>query len=250
MLALAKGRYAARVATCATGQEAAQRLRHRVFVQRGGARVGGKGRESDRFDAACHHVLIEEQATGVLVCCFRLMPLDADTGISRSYAAQYYDLDALGRFPGRMAEVGRFCIHPGYCDPDILRVAWGAMTRLVDAEGIEMLFGCSSFPGTEPRGYLDAFGLLKARYLGPKRWLPRVKAAHVVSFARDLAQKPDTRRAMATMPPLLRTYLIMGGWVSDHAVVDADMNTLHVFTGLEIGAIPANRARALRAVAG
>ena len=41
----------------------------------------------------------------------------------------------------------------------------------------------------------------------------------------------------------------MGGWVSDHAVVDAEMNTLHVFTGVEIGAIPAARARALRLVA-
>ena len=52
------------------------------------------------------------------------------------------------------------------------------------------------------------------------------------------------------MPPLLRTYLMMGGWVSDHAVVDDDMNTLHVFTGLEIAAVPPARARALRMVAG
>mgnify|MGYP006206379873 CR=1 FL=1 len=52
------------------------------------------------------------------------------------------------------------------------------------------------------------------------------------------------------MPPLLKTYLLMGGWVSDHAVVDRDLNTLHVFTGLEIRAIPEGRARALRMVAG
>jgi putative hemolysin len=52
------------------------------------------------------------------------------------------------------------------------------------------------------------------------------------------------------MPPLLRTYLLMGGCVSDHAVIDGDLNTLHVFTGLEIAAIPPARARALRAVAG
>ena len=39
---------------------------------------------------------------------------------------------------------------------------------------------------------------------------------------------------MLRMPPLLRTYLLMGGWVSDHAVVDRHMDTLHVFTGLEI----------------
>jgi putative hemolysin len=53
---------------------------------------------------------------------------------------------------------------------------------------------------------------------------------------------------MLRMPPLLRTYLMMGGWVSDHAVVDRQMNTLHVFTGLEIGAIPAARKRLLRAL--
>ena len=54
---------------------------------------------------------------------------------------------------------------------------------------------------------------------------------------------------MAGMPPLLRTYLLMGGWVSDHAVVDRDLGTLHVFTGLEIGAIPPARKRLLRGVA-
>ena len=41
---------------------------------------------------------------------------------------------------------------------------------------------------------------------------------------------------------------MMGGWVSDHAVVDRQMGTLHVFTGLEIGAIPESRKRLLRAL--
>jgi hypothetical protein len=31
-------------------------------------------------------------------------------------------------------------------------------------------------------------------------------------------------------------------------VIDAQMNTLHVFTGLEISAIPAARAKALRTI--
>jgi hypothetical protein len=40
----------------------------------------------------------------------------------------------------------------------------------------------------------------------------------------------------------------MGGWVSDHAVIDKQMDTLHVFTGLEISAIPDARKKLLRAV--
>jgi len=38
----------------------------------------------------------------------------------------------------------------------------------------------------------------------------------------------------------------MGGWVSDHAVVDRQLKTLHVFTGLSIDAIPEARKRLLR----
>ncbi len=171
--------------------------------------------------------------------------------IGRSYSAQFYELSALQSFDGPMVEVGRFCLHPDWCDPDILRVAWGAMTRFVDATGVEMLFGCSSFHGTEAAAYQDAFAMLKDRHIAPKRWLPRVKAPNVFRFAQKLRRrKPDARQAQLGMPPLLRTYLLMGGWVSDHAVVDRDMNTLHVFTGLEIKAIPPARSRLLRAVAG
>ncbi len=60
----------------------------------------------------------------------------------------------------------------------------------------------------------------------------------------------DRRAALASLPPLLRTYLGMGGWVSDHAVVDRELETLHVFTCVEVDRIPAARAASLRAVAG
>ena len=242
---LAKGRYCARLAEGVADTRAAQALRYRCFVD-----ADGGGLDADDFDAACAHVLVEDQRSGSLVCCFRMLPLDNGAQIGGSYSAQFYALDRLEGFSGRMVEMGRFCIAPEAQDPDILRVAWGAMTRFVDAQGIEMLFGCSSFQGTDEAAYLDAFAMLKHRHLAPKRWLPRVKAPRVFRFAQRLRRKPDAKRAMLTMPPLLRTYLMMGGWVSDHAVVDEKLNTLHVFTGLEIAAVPPSRARLLRAVAG
>lgn len=242
---LRKGRYEARAAATAADLRRAQELRHRAFVGPAG------GQDADAFDAICTHVLVEEVATGDLVCCYRLLPLADGSGIGRSYSAQFYDLSALAAFPAPMAEVGRFCIDPDRRDPDILRVAWGAMTALVDRQGVQMLFGCSSFRGTDATAYRDAFAQLKDSHLAPARWGPGVKAPDVVRFARDLQRvTPDPRRAALAMPPLLRTYLLMGGWVSDHAVVDRAMGTLHVFTGLEIGAIPPARARLLRAVAG
>ena len=166
--------------------------------------------------------------------------------ILSSYSAQFYDLSGLSEFPGVVAEIGRFCIHPQWQDGDILRVAWAAMTAYVDENNIEMLFGCSSFSGTDAGLYQDTFAMLKARHLAPARWLPRIKAPEILAYAHGKSRIPDLKQALSAMPPLLRSYLIMGGWVSDHAVVDRGMNTLHVFTGLEIRAIPESRKRLLR----
>ncbi len=243
MLNLRKGRYAARIAETDADLRAAQGLRALAFR-------GAEGLDTDPYDARCTHVLVEETRSSALVCCFRLLPLQSGADIGRSYSAQFYELSALSDFDGPMVEMGRFCIHPDWRDADILRVAWGAMTAYVDEQGVEMLFGCSSFHGTEARAYYDAFALLRDRHLAPKRWLPRVKAPAVFCFASRLRRKPDLKAAQAAMPPLLRTYLLMGGWVSDHAVIDRDLGTLHVFTGLEIRAVPPARARLLRGVAG
>lgn len=243
MLSLKKGRYTSRFADSPADIRAAQDLRTLCFH----GDAPDAPLDADAFDEICAHVLVEDARSGDLVCCFRILPLTAGREIDRSYSAQYYELSALRDFDGPMVEMGRFCIHPDRRDADILRVAWAAMTSYVDSHGVEMLFGCSSFRGTDAEHYLDAFAMLKERHLAPKRWLPRVKAPKVFRFAQKLRRKPDAKRAMLGMPPLLRTYLLMGGWVSDHAVVDTNMNTLHVFTGLEINAIPAARKRLLRA---
>jgi len=237
------GKYYVCQAKNANDLKAAQKLRAEAFGSGDPDRL-----DRDAFDEICAHFLVCDAHTDQLVCCFRILPLCDGSEISSSYSAQFYELKALEAYPGKMVEVGRFCVRPGCSDPDILRLAWGAMTSYVDENNIELLFGCSSFSGTETEDYLDAFAMLKARHLAPTRWLPRIKAPDVFRFAARLRRRPDARKAMLRMPPLLRTYLLMGGWVSDHAVVDRKMNTLHVFTGLEIGAIPPARKKLLRAV--
>ncbi|WP_235008600.1 GNAT family N-acetyltransferase [Candidatus Halocynthiibacter alkanivorans] len=282
MLLLRKGRYQARLAESPADIDAAQRLRHLAFVagrsteghseghsegrtekhterhtenhsagcSSDQAAVRADGRDADRFDALCKHVLVKDVATGALVCCFRLLPLASGADISQSYSAQFYNLSKLAAFPGPMLEMGRFCIHPAWFDPDIMRLAWLALTRFVDEAGVALLFGCSSFQGTDAGTCADAFAWLRARHLAPESQAPGIKASEVVPFPPQEGNEPDLRRAMAQIPPLLRSYLMMGGWVSDHAVVDRQLNTLHVFTGLEIKTIPPARARLLRSAAG
>jgi L-ornithine Nalpha-acyltransferase len=247
MLALTKGCY--RLRTAATADDLRDLLNLRGLAFHPGRRqTADELLDQDGFDPLCSHALIEDLRDGRLVGGFRLRVIRDGGQIGTSYAAQFYDLSRLQQFARPMVEIGRFCIHPDRHDPDILRLAWAGLTRHVDAEGIEMMFGCSSFRGTDHDRYLDSFAMLRDAHLAPPQWRPGIKAPAVIRFGHALPAQPDRRRGLQGMPPLLRTYLMMGGWVSDHAVVDRQMNTLHVFTGLEISAIPDARKRLLRAV--
>lgn len=238
MLVLAKGRYTARLTDQSQDLHAAQALRHLCFH-------GTEGIDSDRHDALCRHMLVRD-VSGGLVCCFRLRVWPNGADVGDSYSAQFYDLGRLAAFPDPMVELGRFCIAPDQRDPDILRLAWGAMTRLVDQEGVRLMFGCSSFAGADPVRHAPALRVLAGRHAAPDQWAPLPRAEEVVPLA-ALDRGPVSP---AGIPPLLRTYLLMGGWVSDHAVIDRQMDTLHVFTAVETARVPEQRARALRELAG
>ena len=56
--------------------DAAQRLRHDVFTTEPGFALAGAsdGRDADRFDEFCDHLLVREDNTGELVGCYRMLP--------------------------------------------------------------------------------------------------------------------------------------------------------------------------------
>lgn len=184
---------------------------------------------------------------GAVVATFRLLPLRNGRDLARCYAAQFYDLDALSSYPRPMAELGRFCLDPDRHNPDILRIAWQKIAEHVDDEKVGMLFGCSSFEGTDANRWRRSFSMLSQKYLGPKQLLPTRRSGGVVDFDKfSSTDELSKRNKNSNLPPLLNLYLAMGGWVSDHAVIDHDLETIHVFTGLEIAKIPPGRARFMR----
>ena len=240
MTHLTRGIYRAHLAE--NVPDSALALRHRRFRA---LRGQSQPTDTDQFDATCRHMLIHDTTTGDLVCTFRLMSFASGQTITTSYAAQFYDLTPLAALTEPMIELGRFCLHPDRNDPDILRLAWAALTRLVDAEAAALLFGCSSFDGADPAIHRSALAYLARHHLGPATLRPATLRPGVRAPAIPL--RPADHPA-PTLPPLLRTYLAMGAWVSDHAVIDRDLDTLHVFTALPIAGIPPRRAAALRAL--
>lgn len=210
------------------------------------------GVEEDDQDALSAHVMVEGPVDGAIgmLAYFRVMLFGWGAGLAQGYAARFYDVGPLSGYARPIAEMGRFCVAPGGVHPDVLRLAWGAMTKLVDEGQAGLMVGCSSFRGAGWEAHRAGLALLAAEFIGPVEHLPGRKAAEVVEYPGLVGPVAERRASLASLPPLLRTYLGMGGWVSDHAVVDRELDTLHVFTCVEVDRVPRARAARLRAVAG
>lgn len=219
--------------------EAVLALRGRAF------RNGAEDR--DIHDATSLHLWVGRPGAGPEATLRLRRHADA-AALLGGYAAQHYDLRALAGAGGLTLELGRLCTEPGAGEGDLLRLLWAGVARLAMTTGAARLIGCTSFPGTDATALSPAWALLAARYLGPAIRAPGARAPETYPFA-GVTAAPDPAAA-ALLPPLLRAYLAMGGWVSDHAVVDRDLGTCHVFTCVEIDAMPPARRRILAQMAG
>ena len=238
---LVKGGLVARLAEGRADLARVMEFRRAAFPRTDG------GTEEDAQDALSAHVMVEGE--GALLAYFRVMLFGWGAGLAQGYAARFYDVAPLSGYALPIAEMGRFCLAPGGVHPDVLRLAWGAMTRLVDEGQAGLMVGCSSFRGADWHRHRAGLALLAAGHIGPAEHLPGRKAPEIVDYPALVGPVADRRAALAALPPLLRSYLAMGGWVGDHAVVDRQLDTLHVFTCVEVAKVPPARAASLRAVA-
>lgn len=91
-----------------------------------------------------------------------------------------------------------------------------------------MLFGCASLPGTDPDALSDELTYLYHNHLAPPALRVRALAERRVEMLRADPQLIDHRRSLARLPPLIKGYLRLGGYVGDGAVIDAQFNTTDV----------------------
>ncbi len=205
--------------------------------------------DMDRFDPLCLHLLLRSAGTGCVIATARTRLLRGTAELQASYTAQFYDLSPLSAAMQPCLEIGRICIDRAHVqDPDTMRAILAGISRLALDSGAQMLLGCASFPGADAARHKSALAYLSARHIGPEGQGPARRAERdCVALAPQMVG--DHAQGLRGVPKLLRLYLSLGGWVSDHAVLDHDLDTVHVFAAVEIARIPARRKRALQALA-
>jgi putative hemolysin len=224
-----------RLAETATDVAAAQSLRYRVFYETMGARplsgMARRRRDADRFDAACDHLLVldhSRDAAGAVVGTYRLIRRTVALRLGGFYSESAYDIAPLLAHPGEILELGRSCVDPAYRPRPVLPLLWSGIALYVFHYDIALMFGCASLQGTDPEALAMPLSYLHHYRLAPPGLRPRALARRYVGMSRRLAAAVDPARALAALPPLIKGYLRLGGFVGDGAVIDAQFNTTDV----------------------
>jgi L-ornithine Nalpha-acyltransferase len=216
--------------------DAAQALRYRIFYEKLGARplpeMSDRRRDVDRFDANCDHLLVLDHSRGTgadaVVGTYRLIRRDAAARAGGFYSACEYELSPLVAYPGEILELGRSCVDPAYRQRPAMQLLWSGIAAYVFYYDIVLMFGCASLHGTDPDALAMPLSYLHYHHLAPPALRVRAIASRYVDMRRLAASAVDPARALAALPPLIRGYLRLGGFVGDGAVIDEQFNTTDV----------------------
>lgn len=240
-----------RLAESAADIDAAQALRYRVFYKalgaHGAAEAARRQRDCDRFDARCDHLLVLDRnrgsSPGRVVGTYRLLRREAAARLGGFYSAGEFEIGALVAYPGEILELGRSCVDSAYRARPTMQLLWSGIAAYVFHYGIALMFGCASLRGTDPDALAEPLSYLHHCHLAPPPLRPRALPARRVEMNRLPIAAIDRARALAGLPPLIKGYLRLGGFVGDGAVIDADFNTVDVCIVVKTDLVAAKYSR-------
>ncbi len=233
---LRAGNLGVRLAASAAEIDAIQALRFRIFYGEMGAipdrDAALSRRDRDRYDFVADHLLVVDHAIGAgpegIVGTYRLIQREAAAKLGGFYSASEYDIKPIERFPGRILELGRSCVDAAYRGRMAMQLLWRGIAAYVFHHRIDLMFGCASLPGTDPDAVAAELTYLHDNHLAAPAVRPRALAHRFVEMRRLRAGDLEPRRVIAQLPPLIKGYLRLGGFVGDGAVIDSQFNTTDV----------------------
>jgi putative hemolysin len=241
-----------RLATTAKEIRWAQRLRFKVFYNEMSAVPFGTSRfsrrDADDYDAICDHLLVLDHnvkpkpfraGKPKVVGTYRLLRQEVADRHGGFYTAGEYDIAPLiDRHPGlRFLELGRSCVLKPYRNKRTVELLWHGIWTYVLHHRIDVMIGCASLEGTDPRRLALPLSFLHHHARAPDDWRGRARPERYLAM--DILAKGavDPKAALHALPPLIKGYLRLGATFGDGAVIDRQFGTTDVLVILPVSAI-------------
>jgi len=208
--------------------DAAQRLRHDVFTTEPGFVLPASphGRDVDRFDEHCDHLLVREDNSGELVGCYRMLPPPGAIAAGSLYTATEFEVSGWDSLRPSLVEMGRAVVRAEHRNGAVVLLMWAGILAYLDHSGYEYVTGCVSVPthdpsgatspGTQVRGVRDFVG--RRHCALPERTVYPYRPVLLDGRSLDAIEPP----ARPEVPPLMRGYLRLGAQVCGEPAHDPD----------------------------
>ncbi|WP_439574134.1 GNAT family N-acetyltransferase [Phreatobacter sp.] len=242
-----------RLAANAAEVRRAQKLRWRVFYEEMRAIADAPSklarRDIDPFDAICDHLVVidhavmEKPAFGMprpaIVGTYRLLRQEVADRHGGFYTTGEFAIEGLlSRHRGlRFLELGRSCVLPAYRNKRTVELLWHGIWTYVLSHRIDVMFGCASLEGTDPKTLSLELSFLHHNARAPAEWSAGPVPARHVEMGRLSRDAIDMKKALHALPPLIKGYLRLGAHVGDGAVVDHQFGTTDVLIVLPVSSI-------------
>ena len=231
--------------------EAAQKLRYRVFYEEMGAHPSTQAQrlqlDYDEFDDDADHLLVIDRRLRnnfsgrrrhPVIGTYRLLQRSHLSPSKKFYTANEFDISKILSFPGKILELGRSCVDINYRNTMTLQLLWQGIAAYVFNNKIDLMFGCASFPGTQPETHQSALAYLQSRHQAPKIIRPCALPKKYVDMGSKHEATGNEVIRINNLPPLIKGYLRVGGQVGDGAVIDSQFNTTDVCVVLKTESLP------------
>jgi putative hemolysin len=150
---IARGRYSLRFARSPEELESIQRLRFEVFNLELGEGLDesyATGRDEDRFDPVCHHLMVLN-STGEVIGTYRMQTNQMAARHGGYYSADEFDLTHLpSRVTDDAVEIGRACVAKPHRNRHVLFLLWRGLAAYMSHNHKRYLFGCCSLTSQDP----------------------------------------------------------------------------------------------------
>lgn len=217
--------------------EAVQALRYRIFYVEMSAKPTAdmykKERDFDDFDDFCDHLLILDHRLGdkpeeSIVGTYRLLRRSAVPQDKSFYSSGEYNISNLLHQPGELLELGRSCVDAAYRTRPTMYLLWSGIAAYVFYYDIQLMFGCASIPEVDVQVLSLPLSYLYFYHLAPDYLRTTALQDRHIEMRRMEKHLIEPKQALATLPPLIKGYLRLGGFVGDGAVFDPQFHTTDV----------------------
>jgi L-ornithine Nalpha-acyltransferase len=220
--------------------QAAQRLRYQVFHEELGAKSNSPARlDTDPYDDFCDHLKVTKSGSDELIGTYRLLRQSVAAKNIGFYSQNEFDIEPLLQRKADLSflELSRSCVLKPFRGKAVLELLWQGIWDYVRANNVDVMLGCASFPGTNIVAHAEALSFLAQHASAPPEWQVRAHDKNYALMNTIPQAEINKRRALLSLPALIKAYLRLGCYIGDGAVIDYDFNTIDVFIILPVANI-------------